>query len=335
VQSEPTAVEPLAPAPADPSGPGTAPVGCGSRRLLPNHVPHVDSTTLGKGAVPIGATVFLAGALLVLAALDVIHADDASFNGSRDVAVMVGSVMAVIGALVTAGGLRGRTRWHRLETARARAPFAPWEYDRPWRRTGERRTGWEPVVKTAGALALVELFLVPFHFVVFGGDEAPLIVKAVIVLFDVVVTLGLVYVLKRALEALRYGATHLCFERFPYPPGARLRVGFGFDRAAPRFDRLTATLRAIEAETQSSGSGEDQTVRTVLYALFEQERVYVEPSAMPGPGRDVWLEFDVPRDAPGTRLDVTVPIYWELQIRGAAPGVDFEGTYLVPVYSIR
>ncbi len=44
---------------------------------------------------------------------------------------------------------------------------------------------------------------------------------------------------------------------------------------------------------------------------------------------------DLPRDGRdlGTDLVSAAPRRWEIRVRGAAPGIDFDATFLVPVYA--
>ena len=49
-------------------------------------------------------------------------------------------------------------------------------------------------------------------------------------------------------------------------------------------------------------------------------------------GEYVW-RFEVPDGLPGTALSERPPRYWELELTIATPGVDYAGTFLVPVYA--
>jgi hypothetical protein len=46
----------------------------------------------------------------------------------------------------------------------------------------------------------------------------------------------------------------------------------------------------------------------------------------------VELRYDLPADARPTQLSGDKPLYWELEVKLDLPGLDFNETYLVPVY---
>ena len=50
------------------------------------------------------------------------------------------------------------------------------------------------------------------------------------------------------------------------------------------------------------------------------------------PGRPLELRFDLPSHVPGCALSERPPRYWELEVTGQAPGIDYGGSFLVPVY---
>jgi hypothetical protein len=49
-------------------------------------------------------------------------------------------------------------------------------------------------------------------------------------------------------------------------------------------------------------------------------------------GNDIPLEFRVPADQQSTTLPSIAPIYWEIEVNGKARGVEYEASFLVPVY---
>ncbi len=44
---------------------------------------------------------------------------------------------------------------------------------------------------------------------------------------------------------------------------------------------------------------------------------------------------DLPDDAVTTQLTANQPVFWELEVKLALPGLDFKETYLIPVYKAR
>jgi len=56
-------------------------------------------------------------------------------------------------------------------------------------------------------------------------------------------------------------------------------------------------------------------------------------------GEEIELRFDLPADARSTQLNpgdsAERAVFWELEAKLDLPGLDFEETYLVPIYAPR
>jgi len=281
-----------------------------------------------------GLVFIAAGALIVLTSLDVIHTDDADFHAPRELVAAFGMLFFLPGAWMVIHGLMGVARTRRLAAAAQRHLNAAWLYEHPWDRTGQRRSGWRRVGASLIGLTILSVFLAPFHwFLFFTAEDFPVFPQVIMGIFDLILLFIVADLLKRIVQALRYGTTYVRYEHFPYATGGTVRIALGVTRDPPRFDRLTVTLRAVEEVYETSGSGDNRSQKVVAYAVQQHESVVTHPHEMPTVQRDAWFEFDVERDAPGTDLASRPPKYWELAIHGDAPGVDFEDVFLVPIYN--
>ena len=133
-------------------------------------------------------------------------------------------------------------------------------------------------------------------------------------------------------QLVRYGSGGLRYGRFPFFLGETLDVSFERTGRMGELRELTATLRCVEERYEMRGRGEDRSPVVVGYeAHRETKHVRVPAGAQKALG--VGLSFALPGDAPPTLLGERPPVYWELEVRAEAPGVDYGAAFLVPVYA--
>ncbi|MCP4897127.1 MAG: hypothetical protein GY906_09160, partial [bacterium] len=127
----------------------------------------------------------------------------------------------------------------------------------------------------------------------------------------------------------KYGGSRLRFCRFPFLIGQSLDVGLTRVRLdQPKF--LKVTLRCVEEAHETHGSGEGRRSVVVCYAVYEQTITFTGSEiASNGEHR---MTFTIPPDGLPTRLSNRPPRYWEIEIHADTPGIDYHGTFLVPVY---
>jgi hypothetical protein len=102
-------------------------------------------------------------------------------------------------------------------------------------------------------------------------------------------------------------------------------------RGITRADKGSFTFRCVEEYYEERGQGKDRNRWLVHDELCAEVQKFDTPHEFP-PGRAVELRFTLPPDARATRLRSERPVYWELEVRLAMAGLDFEEWYLVPVY---
>lgn len=159
------------------------------------------------------------------------------------------------------------------------------------------------------------------------------------VLFLIVDCMSLAYLaraIRAGLSRWRHGSSFIQFVNPPFEPGGSLTVHFYPPRTVlgPRREgTLGATLRYTE-ETESRGRKDR--------AWLSRESVYSDVARIPfseiqsNPRGEQYFEikFDIPRAGKQSRLTYRPARYWELEITGDIPGIDFIGRYLVPVYYV-
>ena len=91
-------------------------------------------------------------------------------------------------------------------------------------------------------------------------------------------------------------------------------------------DAPVALLRCVQERYEIERSGGDSSHVVVAYEVWS-----ATATAEFQRGEYVW-RFDVPGSVPGTALSERPPRYWELELKVATPGVDYAGTFLVPIY---
>jgi hypothetical protein len=237
-----------------------------------------------------------------------------------------GSVFAAAGLLVFWSGIAQVRENARCAGLLRSRPGEPWLADYPWSaRSANDRTLQEAVGTLVGS-AFFALFLAPFNWWAFVSSHGNLFVVAVVSLFDLVNLLILGQGAYLLIRHLKYGASTLVFRRFPFFLGDTVDADFRTPADVRQLKRLVFTLRCIreQVDAEAKGSG----LNLAVYEVWKEERI-VEP-----PAREIPVSFRLPVEAHfSTELPIVTPRYWELEVTGEAPGVDFGARFLVPVYA--
>ncbi len=254
-----------------------------------------------------------------------------------DVVQAIGAFFFVVGAWLVLGGVRTYwRRWRRAERL-ARHRSEPWRADYAWDPRGiagdpGRRAG-SAFLSSAGLAA----FLALFNYIAFvhldprRDGTGIWFMRTVVAVFDLVVAASFGYSAYLLARRLEYGRTFLHFGRFPFLLGETADLRLVPPRHARRLGELEVTLRCVEERIQATRHGGRTTLSVARWQMWAEARK-VAPAGLAGSG--LQLSFDLPGDPGlGTDLSATPPRYWELSVKGEAPGVDFASTFLVPVYA--
>lgn len=237
----------------------------------------------------------------------------------------VGAAFTLAGGLVIVHGVRGVLNRRRIERTRLLHDEA-WFLDHPWDPEGVEDHPGGRVGHGLVGILLFGVFLAPFHWWAFLSGQGPFMVKAIVILFDLVLFLIVGTTVYHLLQLVKYGRSRLRFARFPFHPGGELRAVF----LPARFPRARFTLRFVEERFEERGSGEDRRSVLVCYEHYRETKK-VEPARLE---TEVPVEFDLPdREEWVTELSGQPVRYWELLVEAEVPGVDFKTTFPLPVYA--
>lgn len=236
-----------------------------------------------------------------------------------------GVIFAAAGVLVLCGAIRQLLENSRKSGLRRARPGEPWLVDYPW--SARSATDGNAGIAASGFLAFLflQVFLIPFNWWAFFSSHGNFFVIGVVGVFDVVSFFMLGHAGYHALRVLKYGTSTLTFHRFPFFLGETVEASFRTSADVRQLKRLVFTLRCLreQVDAQAVGTG----VTMAIFEIWREERV-VEP-----PSREIPVSFRLPAEAHfSTTLAIATPRYWELEVEGEAPGVDFGARFLLPVY---
>lgn len=285
------------------------------------------SAGIGAGGMLFGLPFLGVGLLVLAVAVGTLPTRTSGQQPPTFVLLAFGSVFAVVGAFVMIAGLRGWLRQRRRDALFATHPDEPWRGDYPWdpRHSYDRASNPIPAF---GLALFMTLFLSMFNYFAFFTDEVPLPIKAFIGLFDLVLALVWLHAFYVLGRRLKYGATRVRFDTFPFLVGHPLRVTLELPRALRSFPELRATLRLAEQKWETHYNGNKRNQRLVTYERWAEEQV-IPRDRIDGA---VTLEFMIPAGAPTNDLASPTARYWELQLDAETPGIDYHGLFLLPVY---
>jgi hypothetical protein len=269
---------------------------------------------------------FLAGGLFALR-WSVRQTPWQQLQGTDRIVAVVGALFILISLSMLATGLTGLRRRLRLARLKRQRPSEPWQWDYTWDPEGARDSTGTNIRHALSTALMVGLFMTPFHLI---GRMGPLgfVWYLCIGLFDMVGLLLLSYAIYLAVRRARWGVSRLRFNRFPYVPGGRFEAQLLLPETGKSFDSLSLTLRCVLEQVVRRGEDSVIEART----LHEQSRT-LSPATDGTLNRPSYeVSFELPADVPGANMSGFPRLYWELEARGAAPGVDFGASFLVPVY---
>jgi hypothetical protein len=228
---------------------------------------------------------------------------------------------AVLFAVWFRGGPSAWIRRRRVRVARRRHPREPWFWERAWDPKGESLS---PFARSAmrkwlmGALLAMPVIALWLTATLTAGRRAWLLDA-----LACAVTIALAVALWRLHGA---GTTRVSFASFPFHPGERASFHVGTSDGGATFQRVEFHLRHVQ---EFPGGFADSTFR---HHVTRDLVVSRPPGRLPGPDQDVIVSFDLPDDAPPTRLSARPPSYWVLDILANTTSGPFCESFLVPVY---
>jgi hypothetical protein len=210
-------------------------------------------------------------------------------------------------------------------------PDEPVLADYPWHPKGFIVSEWPGVAKTfCGAIGL-SIFLSMFNWWAFGIN-GPWMVKIIVGLFDIFVLFVWGAAFRQLGRAIKFGHSRIEFAHFPCrlsePVVLRWQPGSGISRV----NAGTFTLRCVEEWTERRGRGDNENAVLIHEEIWSVKGIIEQPRNLPLHDA-MELRYELPPDALPTNLSADKPLFWELEVKLDVPGLDFNESYLVPIYA--
>jgi hypothetical protein len=239
---------------------------------------------------------------------------------------VIGALFAIAGGSFILHGIAGLGVQRRVRRLRETHSREPWVWDHPWNELGSTDESGRRIARAIWMTGFVGLFAVPFTWIGFFSPERPVpFMIAAVAMHCAVVGCAwwVVYLIGRR---AKYGVSMLRFRRFPFRVGDEVELHLARPASLAAVASPDARLRCVQERYETQRSGKNQTRVVVAYEVWS-----ATSTAELQRGEYVW-RFTVPEGQPGTALSERPPRYWELELEVETPGVDYAGTFLVPIY---
>ena len=282
------------------------------------------------GALLFGLAFIGAGVAILLLGLRVIPSDPDSVHAPW-------WVIQVCGVCFAAGGLAvwgmASTQWRedqRRKDAARRYSGSQALLDHGWDARGFTPPRWRRALQLVLMASFMSLFFSVMNWIAWFA-HAPVLFKIVAPLFDLILLLVWWKAAVEVARAIRFGNSRVVFAHFPYALNESVQLGWVPPRGITRAEKGTFTLRCVEEYYEERGSGSDRN-RWLVHDELSAETQAFDSAQTFAPGRAVELRFTPANDALPTKLAADRPVFWELEVKLARAGLDFEERYLIPIY---
>jgi hypothetical protein len=291
-----------------------------------------ETTIHGWPSIFLGLLVGTVGILIILVGIDIIVAPDESFHVPRIVVAIFGLVFALVGFPLIANGIFGQKRKSNKKKSLELNSDQPWLADYQWNPSHAPNLGIARLRRHLWGIVFISLFLAPFNWFVFLAAHGPGISFALIVgLFDVILVLGIGYLIYRWAKRNKYGTSTLAFTHFPFFLGQPLAATLAIQRSATQLGPITLTLRCIEEHYETRQRDGSQAI--VSTQIWADSKIHDSPGPTSHDHLQIPVAFDLPADLIyTTQLGERPARYWELSAKADAPGIDYDARFLIPIY---
>jgi hypothetical protein len=271
------------------------------------------------------------GTFILLMGLGKIEIDPGKVHAPMWIIALFGLLFLLAGLSFIWHGLDGVRRKAKIKIDKTTRASSSWLWDYEWQALGISDNKLKKVLHGLIMLIVVGAFLAPFHWWAFVSDEGVLMVKIMVVFFDLVFGLGGgYYFLSNLALFLKYGNSRLRFSSFPFLLGDKLSVVLV--NLPADINQLQLDLRFIEEKYETRQRGNSKESRVVCYQLYHEERILKDREVVPS-GK-LSLEWDLPNEPDMTSTLSQRPArFWELEVKADTPGIDYHSRFLLPVYA--
>lgn len=283
------------------------------------------------GCLALFALPFLVGgSFFVIAGLKATH-------GSHDLAVwifpVVGAGFALFGLMMAISGVSQAMTANKATATQAAYANQPWM----WRKDWAQGRAQSLAARSLGARWLFALIWnalwLFFFFMIFASNRrVEHLPKAAyfMLLFPLIGLVTLFAALRSTVRVMRYGRTFLQLQTLPVPLGRSLKGTIEVPLPYPLPHGIHLSFTCVNRVTTGAGKQRSTTdyIRWRANKLLGSEQIMAGPS-----GSTIPIDFDVPRDMPGSDTSNNAnAIYWFLRAQADVPGVNFDDKYEVPVF---
>ncbi len=212
-------------------------------------------------------------------------------------------------------------------------PNEPALADYHWDPDGFEVSEWAGARKATAAAFGLTIFLSIFNWLAFGAN-GDVMVKAIVGLLDLFALLMWCQVVQEMGQAFRFGHSRILFTRFPYVIAAPVIIRWQPCSGINQVRKGTFTLRCVEEYTIAYGTRKNRNLELVHEEIW-CGTWHLEKAANFQLKDEVELQFELPVNARPTQLSADKPVFWELEVKLNLPGVDFNQSYLVPIYGSK
>ena len=229
-----------------------------------------------------------------------------------------------------AGAIFGRGQIEKHEALEAAHPDQPWLWREEWanRRIPERSRS---SAVTMWVLALIwNGISTPLALVVPRELQEGNRVAVVGFLFPIAGLFLILAAVQTTARAMRFKRSALLLDDLPVPVGGVLRGRVEVPIESDVFSRASSIVAHLTCINRTSDG--DSTSESVKWQ--EEEEIETHQIHRTEKGIAIPLEFDVPADAvPSSERASSDMIVWRLTVDADLPGVDYNGSFEVPVFS--
>jgi hypothetical protein len=202
--------------------------------------------------------------------------------------------------------------------------------DYRWHPDGFEVSEWTRLAKALAIALGLTLFLSMFNWFAFRSN-APWLFKGIVGLFDLIALGTWCQAAVQLGRAFKFGHFRIDFASFPFRLPNPVVLHWHSSGGINRVNKGTFTLRCVEEWMESHGSGKNRSVILVHEEVWSAKWLLEQPRNFQLKDK-VELRYGLPATAQPTNLSAGKPVFWELQVQLDLPGLDFNETYLVPVY---
>jgi len=270
-----------------------------------------------------------------LAGLEIIPVDPSNVHAPMWVLAVFGIVFFCAGVMLWGMGWRQVSHLRKVRQHAQLHPNLPAMTDYYWEESGYSPSRWQPVLKGLSGALFMTVFLSIFNWWAFGSGDHSWFLKIIVSVFDLLLIYIWFVTFKSIVHALKFGKTRLEFSQFPYYLGDYFQANIQLPAGLERVESAKMVLRCVREFYETQGYGKNRNKKLVHEQLWAEEQAWTGaeigqwPSYLKG-------TFAIPNTAPSSRITAQAdekPIFWELEMQLAVPGVDLKQSYLVPVYA--